>query len=253
VVDNGSADDTVAVVRRHHPDVALVALDANYGCGARNIGVGLVDTPYVAFVDDDTWPDPEALGRAEAVLDAHPEVAVVAARTVVEPAGHDDPTCALMAGSQIPTADGLPGRAIVGFLAGGSVIRKCAFEAVGGFDPSFGIGGEEELLAFDLIDAGWSLLYVAQVVVRHQPSLVRNPASRRRGQARNRIRVAWLRRTVPDATRITLEEFVRAGKEAPRLVVDLIRAVPELAAGRRPVSRETTRLVRLATAAQSTR
>jgi len=45
VVDNGSGDDTVEVVRRQAPWVTLLALPGNWGAGARNVGVEVAATP----------------------------------------------------------------------------------------------------------------------------------------------------------------------------------------------------------------
>src|SRR5699024_6372381 len=87
VVDNGSSDGTAQAVRRDHPWVTLLESRRNLGAVGRNLGVQLLDTPYVAFCDDDTWWDPGSLAAAADALDAHPDVAVLTARIVVEPAG----------------------------------------------------------------------------------------------------------------------------------------------------------------------
>ncbi len=69
VVDNGSTDGTAELVGAHHPGVQVVGLRRNQGAGARTIGARLVDTPYVAFSDDDSWWAPGALRRAVELLD----------------------------------------------------------------------------------------------------------------------------------------------------------------------------------------
>src|SRR5688572_10348361 len=99
VVDNGSTDDTAEAVATHHPGVELIRLPDNIGAAGRNVGVRHLATPYVAFVDDDTWPAPGALSRAVALLEDHPEVAVVTGRIVIGDDGRDDPTCLAMANS----------------------------------------------------------------------------------------------------------------------------------------------------------
>ena len=72
LVDNGSADGTVASVPGRRPDATVVELGRNRGAPARNLGVRLASTPYVAFADDDSWWHAGALARAADVLDAHP-------------------------------------------------------------------------------------------------------------------------------------------------------------------------------------
>ncbi|MEV4708894.1 glycosyltransferase [Actinoplanes sp. NPDC049316] len=43
---------------------------------ARTIGVRRLDTPYVAFCDDDTWWEPGSLRVAAELLDAYPRIGV---------------------------------------------------------------------------------------------------------------------------------------------------------------------------------
>ncbi len=56
VIDDGSTDETASMVESHYPNVTLVR-QANQGVSAaRNRGLSLVETPWVAFLDsDDEW------------------------------------------------------------------------------------------------------------------------------------------------------------------------------------------------------
>jgi GT2 family glycosyltransferase len=192
VVDNGSGDDTRAMVGREFPSVRLLAMARNLGAAARNAGVACAATPYVAFCDDDTWWAEGALERAVALLDAHPAIAVLCARVLVGPDEVEDPTCTAMARSPLPR-DGLPGPALLGFLAGASVVRRAAFVEAGGYEPRFLIGGEEALLSLDLLARGWRICYAPQLTVHHYPSAQRDSALRRRLLRRNALWLAWLR------------------------------------------------------------
>jgi GT2 family glycosyltransferase len=204
VVDNGSTDGTAELVRTHHPDVQLVGLRRNRGAAARTVGARLVDSPYVAFSDDDSWWAPGALSRAVELLERHPRLAVLAARVLVGPEERLDPVCAEMAHSPLPAADDLPGPSVLGFIACGAVVRRAAFLEAGGFDVRLGVGGEEELLAVDLAARGWGLAYVDEVVgPHHHPSPSRDPSGRRRVQVRNALWSAWLRRPLGGAVRQT--------------------------------------------------
>ena len=54
VVDNGSADDSCAMVRDQHPGVRLLALPANRGFGgAVNAGVAATDGEWVLVLNND--------------------------------------------------------------------------------------------------------------------------------------------------------------------------------------------------------
>lgn len=237
VVDNASADGTVDAVRSAFPDVVVVGLDRNRGAAGRNVGVALAETPYVAFADDDSWWAPGSLDEAARVLDAHPDVAVVAATVVVGPGAEVDPTCLEMACSPLPARAGLPGPSILGFIACGAVVRRTAFLDVGGFDERFGVGGEEALVAIDLARAGWQLCYVPSLTAIHRPSPSRDPAGRRRRVLRNDVWVSWLRRRWATVVRDTgsLAWAGRRDAVARSALADAVRQAPRLLWGRRPV------------------
>lgn len=240
VVDNGSTDGTAAAVAREHPGVRVISLPENIGCGARNVGVAQADTDYVAFADDDSWWAPGSLARAARLLDEHPRLAVVAARMLVGPHESLDLVSSEMATGPLPAQPDLPGPPVLGFLACGVVVRRAAFLAVGGFDARLMIGGEEELLAIDLVSAGWGLAYVDDVVAHHHP-LPRQDgqlAARRRIQARNALWTAWLRRRLPGAVRRTVQlgRGVRRDAAVRAGFLDAVRGVPWVLRRRDPVA-----------------
>jgi GT2 family glycosyltransferase len=204
VVDNGSTDGTADAVRERFPEVELVASPENLGAVGRNVGVARLSTPFVAFCDDDTWWDAGSLSRAADVLQRFPRLAVVTARIVVEPGGTEDPIVAELRDSPVRGADWLPGPALGSFLAGASVLRREAFEQVGGFDERLWLGGEEELMAGDLAAAGWELCYLPDLTVHHRASRVRDAHRRRRDGIRNTLWTTWLRRPLRPALRRTL-------------------------------------------------
>ena len=191
-------------MREVHPWARVIRLDRNLGGGARNIGVEAAGTPYVAFNDDDSWWAPGALAGAADVLDAHPSVAAVAARTLVGEEQRDDPINAELAASPLPSEPGLPGPAVLGFLACAVVVRSDAFLQAGGFEPRFLVGGEEALLAADLASRGWRICYVEDLLVHHHPSSLRSAPQRRRMGIRTALWFWWLRRPVRSALARTL-------------------------------------------------
>lgn len=203
LVDNGSSDGTCRAVYERHPWVRVLALGTNEGAAARNRGVRHLDTDLVAFCDDDSWWEPSALPIAERLFEAHPRLALIAGRVLVEPEGRIDPVSGAMAASALRPLAGLPGPRVLGFLACAAIVRRQAFLEVGGFHPRLGVGGEEELLALDLRANGWELVYAEGVVAHHHPER-RPPGFRRRTELRNRLWVIWLRRPPASAVRRTL-------------------------------------------------
>ena len=247
VVDNASCDGSAEMVAREFPSADLIRVRRNLGAVARNLAVRRVGTPYVAFCDDDTWWEPGSLAACADALDACPDVAVVTARILVEPGGREDPIVSELANSPLPGRAGLPGPVLMSFLAGASVVRVSAFRECGGFSPRLWLGGEEELLAADLIAAGHVLCYLPGAVVRHQPSAARDPRRRRLLGIRNTLWFTWLRRPLPAAAARTWE----LARTVPRDAASL-RAFGAAAAGlpwvvraRRPLPPRVESMIRL--------
>jgi GT2 family glycosyltransferase len=236
LVDNGSADGTAEAVRAAFPGVEVVALSENLGAVGRNIGVRRLRTPYVAFCDDDTWWSPGSLSRAADVLDACPRLALVNARIVVEPSGAEDPIVAELRDSPVPGPDWLPGPALGSFLAGASVARRAAFQAAGGFSGRLWLGGEEELLATDLLSAGWEICYLDELTVHHRASPARDSTHRRRVGLRNTLWFTWLRRPFGPALRRTLFLARTVPRDRVSLLgaLDAVRGAGWLLTERRP-------------------
>ncbi|RZU32351.1 glycosyltransferase family 2 protein [Blastococcus saxobsidens] len=228
VVDNGSTDGTAAAVRERFPQLALIASPENLGAIGRNLGVARLDTPYVAFCDDDTWWEPGSLRTAADVLDTHPRLAVVTARILVEPGSTEDPIVAELRDSPVRGAGWLPGPALGSFLAGASVLRREAFDEVGGFSERLWLGGEEELMAADLAPRGWELCYLPALTVHHQASRARDPHKRRADGIRNTLWTTWLRRPVRPALRRTVQllRTVPRDRVTARGLVAAVRGMP---------------------------
>jgi len=207
---------------------------------ARNIGVHLVRTPYVAFSDDDSWWEPGGLERAADLFDAHPRLGLIAARVLVGPERVPDPVNAAMAGSPLPAEPGLPGPSVLGFLACATIVRRRAFLDAGGFSSLLFFVGEERLLAYDLAAADWYRCYVPEIVAVHEPSPHRPPSrERRRAELRNTVLTAWMRRPGPVALRETVRMGVAAVRDGDARAALLAAAIrlPAALAQRRPVPR----------------
>lgn len=204
VVDNASRDGTCGMVADRFPHVRLIPLRANHGAVARNLGVRALDTEFVAFSDDDSWWEPDALTRAAGLLRAHPRLGLLAAAVRVGATGEADPLNAVLATSPLGPAEDLPGVQVLGFLGCAAVARRTAFVAAGGYHPLLFFGSEETLLAYDLAARGWGVVHCPEVVARHEPA--DGPrAARAVLVRRNELLTAWLRRPLPVAARRTAE------------------------------------------------
>jgi GT2 family glycosyltransferase len=247
VVDNASSDGTAARIADRYPAMKILRMDSNMGAAARNAGIQHATTKYVALCDDDTWWTVGSLGSAADAMDRHAQVAVVTARVLVGADQHEDPTCRAMAESPLPRSADLPGLAILGFLAGASMVRRSAFLQVGGFEPRFFLGGEEALVAYDLVEAGWSMLYLADATVRHMPSSHRDDALRRRYLVRNALWLAWMRRPYASAWRETKRALERL-KTDPIVrngFLEALKGLPWVWRQRRAISPRVETLIQL--------
>jgi GT2 family glycosyltransferase len=248
VVDNASTDGTTAMLRAEHPAVDVVTTDRNLGSAGRNLGVARVTTPYVAFCDDDSWWAPDALVRAERAFDRHPRLGLVTGRTLVGPEQRPDPINEALAKSPLERDPGLPGPAVLGFLACASIVRRRAFEQVGGFHPLLFFGAEETLLAWDLAAANWQLCYLDELVTYHHPSSVRPPAEhRRRAEMRNGALATWMRRPAHVCVRAGARLACRGLRDraARCALTDALRRLPRVLEERRRVPRPLEARIRL--------
>jgi GT2 family glycosyltransferase len=195
VVDNHSEDETVQVVRANYPEVTLIQLPENEGSAARNAGVQQAHTPYIAFADDDSWWEDGALRTAVSYFEQYPDLGLIQGKILLH-GERLEPACQLMDKSPITTPQNFPGKCILGFVACGAVVRKDAFFSIGGFHPHFDVGGEEELLALDMAEQGWTLAYFPDILACHCPSPIRDKTRREQLVIRNHLWSVWLRRSL---------------------------------------------------------
>lgn len=180
VVDNASGDDTVEVVRRLVPQARVIANASNVGFGAgANGGAAASTRPYVLFLNPDVVVEPDAVARALAWLEAHPDVAVVGARTL-NADGSPQPTVDGFHSVRGLIAEALGGRggAVRGTAPAASglvdwvygsflLVRRAVFAAVGGFDEAYEMYGEDLDLCHRLTTGGWHVGYCAEAVIVH--------------------------------------------------------------------------------------
>ncbi|MEU1462940.1 glycosyltransferase [Streptomyces sp. NPDC005727] len=247
VVDNSRHDTTREAVHGHPAVTRLLRPATNTGAVGRNLAVRHARTPYVAFSDDDSWWTPGSLRHAADLLDGHPRLGLLAARTLVGERGTEDPLNAVLAASPLPSEPDLPGRPVLGFLGCACVVRREAFLGAGGYHPLLFFGGEETLLAYDLAACGWGLAYEPSLCARHHPQ-----TDGRTGRSslvrRNHVLTTCLRRPWPVALRAGAElalAAVTARPGARRALSETLVRLPAAVAGRRPLPPHVEHAARL--------
>lgn len=166
VVDDGSTDGTVEMLAAE-PRVRLLQ-QANAGPGAaRNLGAAAATGTYLAFLDsDDLWL-PGALEAMAGLIDTygHPALLFGKFEDFSEDVPNVDPDTAPMGNVY---ADYIASAADGCFAgAGMMMIRREAFEAVGGFDPAR-INAEDHDLALRLGTTAGFVQVTAPVTVAHR-------------------------------------------------------------------------------------
>lgn len=173
----------------------------NLGCpGGRNVGAALGHAEYILFYDDDaSLPAPDVVARmVEAMQRPVPGqgsrgkrgVAVVQGRGV-DPDGRPTPRRWV---PRLRTDHATAGDSVV-FWEAISLIRREAFEQVGGWAGEFFFGHEGVDLSMRLLDAGWTIRYQPEIEVCHPATTASRHPRHYFHNARNRVWVA--RRNLP--------------------------------------------------------
>jgi GT2 family glycosyltransferase len=176
------------------PDgVTSVALEDNRGIPeGRNIGASSVDGDVLLFLDDDIdLVGPDFLSRAVAQFERDPALAVLQPRSV-DPGG--SPTARRHVprpGAADPTRSG----DVAWFWEGASLIRRSAFDEIGGWPGHFFYGHEGIEVAWRMIDAGYRIRYDADLEVLNPEAAPFRGPHHSYLNARNRVWVA--RRNLP--------------------------------------------------------
>lgn len=164
VVDDGSTDDTAAMVRQIGRQKVRLLRQSNQGLSrARNAGAAASVGEYVTFLDDDDEALPEWLETVGAEIQrSAPAVVCCGAFFVFDGGTREVVRLPVRKGPHYDDQEGL-------FLAGTYILRRDVFDEVGGFAPRLPSRHSSEL-AFRLlplcVQRGWSVVSVQRPLVR---------------------------------------------------------------------------------------
>lgn len=263
VVDTGSEDGSVESVRRDFPEAVLLADGGNPGFGAAaNRAVAACSSPFVLLLNADTRVGAGTLQSLARHLRRNPRAAVAGPR-LSNLDGSLQVSCFPFLGTlqlmleKTPVARWLAripclrnrwllshsghdrSRIVPWVLGAAMAIRREAFDAIGGFDPSYFMYSEEIDLCYRFKAAGWQVHFTPAGQVVHvggastgqrRPEMaVRRVASSKRFYRRHYSRprvliletmigVAMAGRLLRDRLRLAL---AREPEERSRLAEDL--------------------------------
>ena len=162
VVDPRSRDRTVELARNHPPCEVVVQTRPGL-TAARNMGWEALNTPWVASVDADVMVAEDWLGELAAARPKFPSAVGISGRTEEHVSGVADLWRALMHPHHWGRSPMLGPFMIVSE----ALMRRSAFESVGGYRESLTRYGDDSRLSRDLRDAGYELAYTPRARAAH--------------------------------------------------------------------------------------
>ncbi|MCP5104281.1 MAG: glycosyltransferase family 2 protein [bacterium] len=166
VVDNGSSDETAQMVNEKFPQeqVKLIALEDNIGVAAYNIGFNSASGEFIVILDDDSFPEKNAIPRMVEEFEKNEKLGVVAfdVRNYAEFTGE-----AVSARRREPSESS---RYQLAFNGCGVGIRKNVIQRVGGYPEEFFLYWNEQDLAIRILDAGYQIQSFTDIISFHKYS-----------------------------------------------------------------------------------
>jgi N-acetylglucosaminyl-diphospho-decaprenol L-rhamnosyltransferase len=189
VADNGSTDGSAEALAGADAAARWLPTGGNLGYGgAANLGVTATSGRHVLVCNPDVVVGPAALGRMADMLDGDPALGLVGPR-ITDPDGTLYPSARVF-----PSLVDALGHGLLGLLAPRNrfsrryklldwdyaevrrvdwvsgacfLVRRTAWDAIGGFDPTYFMYLEDVDLCWRLSQAGWQVAYQPAASVTH--------------------------------------------------------------------------------------
>ena len=189
VVDNGSSDGTVALVRERFPNVRVVEQE-NVGMGAgNNAGMRVGSGRYFVLLNSDAWVVGDAVERLARFADEHPDAAVVGPKLLnpdgsLQPSARAFPTLWRLSTEYLFLRKLAPRTRVLNSFYGAGfghdevrevdwlfgaclLVRRDAADVVGLFDEDFFMFSEETDWCYRFRQAGWKVYFFPGAEVVH--------------------------------------------------------------------------------------
>jgi GT2 family glycosyltransferase len=189
VVDHGSTDGTVELVRERFPEVRLIVQENRGMGGGNNTGMRATSGRYWFLLNSDAWVVGDGLERLVSFADSHPRAAVIGPR-LLNPDGslqrsvRGEPTLWRLATEYLFLRKLAPRTQFLNAFYGGGfahdetreveslygaalLVRRDAADAVGLFDEDFFMFSEETDWLHRFRQAGWTVLFHPGAEVVH--------------------------------------------------------------------------------------
>lgn len=187
VVDSGSSDPTVSMIRSKYPQVTLIEHGENY-THANNLGLAQATGRHLLLLNPDTEIIGDALARMVAYLDENPAIGIVGPYTRNDDGSYQStrrrfptPATAFFESTWLQAYapknlldhfyvnDTPPDQTMeVDWVQGSALMaRRTVYEQIGGLDEGYVMYSEELDWCKRAKDAGWRVVFLAEAQITH--------------------------------------------------------------------------------------
>jgi GT2 family glycosyltransferase len=176
VVDNGSTDETLEIIKQNFPKVRLIKSKKNLGyAGGNNLGAKKAEGEYLAILNPDTqvgsgWLRPlmEAINQPKVGV-CQPKILLAQDRRTINLTGKTVHFLGFDWLTDYQRKDyKIPLKEITSFSGSAFLIKKEIFKQLGGFDPDYFMYYEDGDFSWRIRLAGYKILLVSDSVVYHE-------------------------------------------------------------------------------------
>ncbi len=181
IVENGSTDNSLAILKKNYPDIEIIENSKNLGfAGGVNQGIKKaveLGAEYIALFNNDAIADKNWLKELVEVMQASPEVGIVAPKLLSSDKKHLDSTGDQYTNWGLPYPRGRkeeisgqynsPER-VFSASGGASLYRVSMLKEIGLFDEDFFAYYEDVDISFRAQLAGWKVAYEPSSIVYHE-------------------------------------------------------------------------------------
>jgi hypothetical protein len=190
VVDNNSADGSVAMLRERFPGLTLIANTENAGFGrANNQGAALASGRYLLLLNPDAFVHEGTIDRMVQFMDEHPDAGAAGCRLrypdgALQRSATSFPTVATELWTSLGLDRAFPGhplfgrykltywamndlRAVDALMGACLILRRELIDRIGLFDEQFFMYSEEVDLCYRIQQAGSAIYFLPAVEATH--------------------------------------------------------------------------------------
>jgi GT2 family glycosyltransferase len=178
VVDNGSRDGSLRLLKEEYPHVKIISLDKNYGFAFPvNRGIEATSGEFVCLLNNDIELDPKWMEAMYEALLKNPEVGACGPKmlrywereriNVLGIRVNSNGDVEIIGAGEYDKGQYEEVRHVFGVNAGASMYRRSMFDDIGLFDEVFFASFEDVDLSFRAQLAGYKALYVPQSIAYH--------------------------------------------------------------------------------------